>query len=347
MRTALITGIAGQDGSYLAELLLEKGYEVHGLVRKTENKGSSDLDFRLKRLEKIIDKLIMHDSDITSYESVERIFELVQPHECYHLAAQSSVESSFETPFSTFSINIDGTHHMLAVIRTRMPQCRFYFAASSEMYGNISQKPLDECTPFMPQSPYAISKVAGFYLTQYYRQAYGVYSCSGILFNHESPRRGIEFVTQKIVQHAILIEKGKSNLLVLGNIAAKRDWGYAKEYVKIMWRMLQQENPEDFVIGTGESYSIKQFIDLVFEELEISYELVDLHMMSLNEADKQLEILKVEKDRVFVVQHPRFYRPLDLKIVRANPAKAKQLLAWEPQVGLRDLIQIMIQEGSA
>lgn len=344
MKKALITGIGGQDGSYLAEFLLEKNYEVHGFVRKLDA-SYIDEGIRFRRLESIKNQILLHYGDLTSYSSVLRTFEEIQPNECYHLAAQSSVYSSFSTPFSTMSVNIDGTHHILAAIQSRVPKCRLYFAGSSEMYGNISQEPQDEETPFMPQSPYAISKVAGFYLTQYYRQAYGIFACSGILFNHESPRRGVEFVTQKIIQNAVEIKLGCKNTLILGNLNAKRDWGYAKEYITVMWQMLQQEKPEDFVIGTGKNYTILDFVDLVFEELSLTYELVDLHKLSIEDADRELNALSQNDGNIYLIQHPRFFRPLDVKNVRANPQKAKKQLEWEPQVGIEALIKIMIKEA--
>ncbi|MCL4113151.1 UNVERIFIED_CONTAM: hypothetical protein GTU68_065787 [Idotea baltica] len=331
MKKALITGIAGQDGSYLAEFLLSKGYEVHGLVRTLDGVEETE---RFQRILHILDQITLHYGDIINYASVETIFEKVEPNECYHLAAQSSVYSSFDTPFATMSINIEGTHNILEVIKNRFLSCKMYFAGSSEMYGNILAEPQNERTPFMPQSPYAISKTSGFFLTQYYRQAMGLFACSGILFNHESPRRGRQFVTQKIVQTALDICEGKTNVLVLGNIEAKRDWGAAREYVKSMWKMLQQSEPDDYVIGTGISSSVLQFVDLALGKLDLTYELVDLHKLSTNEADQKVLEL-----------HPKFYRPLDIRTVRADPSKAQLELGWHHEVNLQDLIDEMILEA--
>jgi len=239
-KKALITGITGQDGSYLAEFLLEKGYEVHGIVRRV---ALEDPIFRLWRINHIVDRIHLHSASLESYASIFDVIEKVKPDECYHLAAQSFVSYSFEDEFSTIHSNINGTHYVLSALKHKAPDCKFYFAASSEMFGNVKETPQNEDTSFNPRSPYGISKVAGFYLTKNYREAYGLHASSGILFNHESPRRGVEFVTRKITSNAARIKLGLEKKIKLGNLDAKRDWGYAGEYVEAMWIMLQQDKP--------------------------------------------------------------------------------------------------------
>ena len=251
MRKALITGITGQDGSYLAEFLLDKGYEVHGIVRRV---AFEDTEHRLWRIRHLIDKLFLHSGSLESYASIFKIMGNVRPDECYHLAAQSFVSYSFEDAFSTINTNINGTLYVLSAIKEIAPKCKFYFAGSSEMFGLVKETPQRESTPFHPRSPYGISKVSGFHLTQNYREAYDVFACSGILFNHESPRRGFEFVTRKISRAVAEIKLGRRKQLKLGNLDAKRDWGFAGDYVRAMWLMLQQDAPDDYVIATGKTY---------------------------------------------------------------------------------------------
>src|SRR5215210_8677441 len=248
MTRALITGITGQDGSYLAELLLEKGYEVHGIVRRV---AIEDPEHRLWRILHLKDRLHLHAASLESLPSIYRVFQTVKPDECYHLAAQSFVAYSFEDEFSTLNANINGTHYVLSAFREAAPKARFYFAGSSEMFGESGISPQNESTPFHPRSAYGISKVAGFDLTRNYREAYGLHASSGILFNHESPRRGFEFVTRKITSHVARIKLGLAHELRLGNLEAKRDWGHARDFVRAMWLMLQQEHPDDYVISTG------------------------------------------------------------------------------------------------
>src|SRR5881398_1692012 len=264
MKRALITGITGQDGSYLAELLLDKGYEVHGIVRRV---AIEDPEHRLWRLLPFKDRLQLHAASMESLPSVYRVFQAVKPDDCYHLAAQSFVAYSFEDEFSTLNANINGTHHVLAALRDCAPDCRFYFAASSEMFGKVAEVPQTEQTPFHPRSAYGISKVAGFHLTRNYREAYGIKAASGVLYNHESPRRGFEFVTRKITSQAARIKLGLVKEVKLGNLEARRDWGHAREYVRAMWLMLQQEKPEDFVIATGEQHSVREFVVAAAKEL--------------------------------------------------------------------------------
>jgi len=315
MKRALITGITGQDGSYLAELLLEKGYEVHGLVRRV---AIEDPEHRLWRVLHLKDRLKLHAASLESLPSIYRVFQAVKPDECYHLAAQSFVAYSFEDEFSTLNANINGTHHVLAALRDCAPECRFYFAASSEMFGKVAQMPQNEQTPFHPRSAYGISKVAGFDLTRNYREAYDVRASSGILYNHESPRRGFEFVTRKITSHAARIKLGLAKELRLGNLDSRRDWGHAREYVRAMWLMLQQEEPEDFVIATGEQHSVREFVDAAFSHLGLNYH-----------------------DHVII--DPQLLRPADVETLLGDAAKARRILGWSCQVKFKELVHEMVE----
>ena len=315
MKRALITGITGQDGSYLAELLLEKGYEVHGLVRRV---AIEDPEHRLWRILHLKDRLKLHAASLESLPSIYRVFQAVKPDECYHLAAQSFVAYSFEDEFSTLNANINGTHHVLAALRDCAPDCRFYFAASSEMFGKVAQMPQNEVTPFHPRSAYGISKVAGFHLTRNYREAYGVKASSGILYNHESPRRGFEFVTRKITSHAARIKLGLAKELRLGNLESRRDWGHAREYVRAMWLMLQQDEPEDYVIATGEQHSVREFVETAFSRLGLNYH-----------------------DHVII--DPQLLRPADVETLLGDAAKARRKLGWSCQVKFKELVHEMVE----
>lgn len=314
LKRALITGITGQDGSYLAEFLLSKGYEVHGIVRRV---AMEDPEHRLFRIRHILDKITLHPGSLESYASIFNVVDKVEPDECYHLSAQSFVSYSFEDEFSTINTNINGTHFVLAAIKARAPQCKFYFAASSEMFGNAEESPQNENTPFHPRSPYGVSKVAGFHLTQNYREAYKLYALSGILFNHESPRRGFEFVTRKVTNTIARISLGLAKELRLGNLEAKRDWGYAGDYVKAMWLMLQQEEPEDYVIATGKTHSVKELVELAFDCVNLDW-------------------------KNYVVVDETIYRPSEIYELRGNFTKAKKKLEWEPEVSFKELIQMMM-----
>ncbi|MEW6248457.1 MAG: GDP-mannose 4,6-dehydratase [Nitrospirota bacterium] len=315
MKRALITGITGQDGSYLAEFLLQKGYEVHGIVRRV---AIEDPEHRLWRILSIKERLHLHAASLESLPSIYRVLQAVRPDECYHLAAQSFVAYSFEDEFSTLNANINGTHHILAALRDCVPQCRFYFAASSEMFGKVEQTPQTETTPFHPRSAYGISKVAGFDLTRNYREAYGIFACSGILYNHESPRRGYEFVTRKITSHAARIKLGLAKELRLGNLEAKRDWGHAREYVKAMWLMLQQDQPDDYVIATGEQHTVREFAEIAFAHLGLNY-------------------------RDYVTIDPQFLRPADVETLLGDASKAKRVLGWSYSVTFKDLVEEMVE----
>jgi GDPmannose 4,6-dehydratase len=311
----MITGITGQDGSYLAEHLLSLGYEVHGLVRRV---ALEDPSRRFTRIQHLLDRLTLHAASLESYPSIFHVFSKHNFDECYHLAAQSFVAESFSDGFSTMNTNINGTHYMLAALREMQPRCRFYFAGSSEMFGKVREVPQRETTPFHPRSPYGISKVAGFDLTRNYREAYGMFCCSGILFNHEGPRRGFEFVTRKITSAVAQIKLGLASELRLGNLDAKRDWGHAADYVRAMHLMLQQPAPDDYVIATGETHSVREFCELAFAEVGLDY-------------------------RDFVVTDERFQRPAEVDLLIGDASKAAEVLGWKPRYGFGDLIKEMVR----
>jgi len=314
-KRALITGITGQDGSYLAEHLLAMGYEVHGLVRRV---ALEDPERRFTRIAHLLDRIQLHAASLESYPS---IFQVVSHHEfdeCYHLAAQSFVAESFSDGFSTMNTNINGTHYMLAALRELRPACHFYFAGSSEMFGKVREAPQSETTPFHPRSPYGISKVAGFDLTRNYREAYGMFCSSGILFNHEGPRRGFEFVTRKITSTVARIHYGQATELRLGNLDAKRDWGHAEDYVRAMHLMLQLEEPDDFVIASGESHTVREFCELAFGEVGLNY-------------------------RDYVVTDERFYRPAEVESLIGDSSKARRVLNWRPRYDFAQLVKLMVQ----
>lgn len=314
MKKTLITGITGQDGSYLAELLLEKGCEVHGIVRRV---AIEHPQARMWRIRHILDKIQIHSASMESYASIFDIISTVKPDECYHLAAQSFVSYSFEDEFSTINTNLNGTHYILSAIKRQAPNCRFYFAGSSEMFGKVKETPQNEDTPFHPRSPYGISKMAGFELTRNYREAYGLFALSGILFNHESPRRGAEFVTRKITSAAAKIRLGLENKIQLGNLEAKRDWGHAKDYVRAMWLMLQQDEPDDFVVATGKAHTVRQFLDTSFGYLGFDYQ----------------DYLEIDD---------KLYRPSEVNILQGDYTKAKTKLSWEPKIQFEEMIEEMV-----
>ncbi|HLL72140.1 MAG TPA: GDP-mannose 4,6-dehydratase, partial [Pyrinomonadaceae bacterium] len=268
-KKALITGITGQDGSYLAEYLLAQGYEVHGLVRRV---ALEDAARRFTRISHLLERVKLHPASLESYPSIFHVVSQIDFDECYHLAAQSFVAESFADGFSTMNTNINGTHYMLAALRELRPRCKFYFAGSSEMFGKVAETPQRETTRFHPRSPYGISKVAGFELTRNYREAYGMFCASGLLFNHEGPRRGYEFVTRKITSTAARIKLGLADELRLGNLDAQRDWGHAKDYVRAMYLMLQQAEPDDYVVATGETHTVREFCERAFAEVGLDYE---------------------------------------------------------------------------
>jgi GDPmannose 4,6-dehydratase len=314
-KTALITGITGQDGSYLAEHLLSLGYEVHGIVRRV---ALEDPERRFTRISHLLDRVQLHAASLESYPS---IFSVISHHdfdECYHLAAQSFVAESFADGFSTMNTNINGTHYMLAALRELRPKCKFYFAGSSEMFGKVRETPQRETTPFHPRSPYGISKVAGFELTRNYREAYAMFCASGLLFNHEGPRRGFEFVTRKITSTAARIKLGLATELRLGNLEARRDWGHAKDYVRAMHLMLQQPEPDDFVVASGEAHTVREFCERAFALLDLDY-------------------------RDFVKVDECFYRPAEVDILVGDAAKARAQLGWRPEHTFDDLVREMVE----
>jgi len=314
MKKALITGITGQDGSYLAELLLDKGYEVHGIVRRVALESPLA---RMWRIRHLLDRIQIHSGSMESYASIFEVISQMKPDECYHLAAQSFVSYSFEDEFSTINTNLNGTHYVLSAVKRQAPDCRFYFAASSEMFGNAKETPQHENTPFRPRSPYGISKMAGFELTRNYREAYGLFALSGILFNHESPRRGPEFVTRKITSAAARIKLGLDKEIHLGNLDAKRDWGHSRDYVRAMWLMLQQDRPNDYVIATGESHSVEEFVESAFSCVDLNY-----------------------KD--YLVIDEELYRPSEVNVLQGDASKARERLKWAPTVTFGGLVKEMV-----
>lgn len=315
MKKALISGITGQDGSYLAELLLDLGYEVHGLVRRV---ALEEPERRFTRIAHLLERIHLHAASMESYPSIFSVISSNEFDECYHLAAQSFVDESFADGFSTMNTNINGTHYMLAALRQIRPSCRFYFAGSSEMFGKVWETPQRETTPFHPRSPYGISKVAGFDLTRNYREAYGMFCVSGILFNHESPRRGFEFVTRKITSAVARIKAGQATELRLGNLDAQRDWGHAKDYVRAMHLLVQQDVPDDFVVATGESHTVREFCELAFAEVGLDYR----------------DYVRIDK---------RFYRPAEVDSLIGDSSRIRNELGWQPRYTFAELVTEMVR----
>ena len=313
-KKALITGIAGQDGSYLAELLLAKGYEVHGIVRRA---AIEDTEHKLKNIGHLLDGIKLHVASLDNVLSLIKVVRAVSPDECYHLAASSFVSYSFEDEMSILNNNINTTHYLLAALKEFVPQCRFYYAGSSEMFGTVVHSPQDETTPFNPRAIYGVSKVAGYHLVRNYRSQYGMFACSGILYNHESPRRGYEFVTRKIVSSAVKIKLGLRHELALGNLEAHRDWGYAPDYVNAMWLMLQAEKPDDYVVATGGTHTVREFVDMAFTAVGLDYE-------------------------KYVRVDPKFFRPTELVQLCGNPARIMAALGWKRTRTLRDIVAEMV-----
>jgi GDPmannose 4,6-dehydratase len=314
-KTALITGVTGQDGSYLAEWLLEQGYGVCGMVRRTSTEN-------FQRIDHLRDRIQLLQGDLLDQTSIATILDQVQPDEVYNLAAMSFVPTSWQKPVLTAEFTAVGVTRMLDALRQNCPKARFYQASSSEMFGKVRESPQTETTPFHPRSPYGVAKVYGHHITVNYRESYGLYGCSGILFNHESPRRGLEFVTRKITQGVARIKLGLATELRLGNLQAKRDWGFAGDYVRAMWLMLQQEQPDDYVVGTGQTHSVEEFVQLAFERVMLDW-------------------------RRYVVIDPQFYRPAEVDVLLARPAKAQRQLGWQPEVSFEQLVALMVDADVA
>ena len=314
-KVALIPAITGQDGSYLAEFLIKKKYQVHGIVRRV---ALEDRSHRLWRIKHILKKIHIHAASLESYASLVRIIQKIKPTEIYHLAAQSYVDYSFRDEFSTLNTNINGTHYLLSAVKDFSPKTKFYFAGSSEMFGKVQQVPQNEKTPFYPRSAYGISKVTGHDLTRNYREAYNLFCCTGILFNHESPRRGFEFVTRKISHGVAKIKLGMEKKLMLGNLDAKRDWGHAKDYVEAMWIMLQKKKPDDFVVSTGKQHSVREFAKLAFAVAGLDY-----------------------KKHVFVDKN--LFRPAEVNTLLGNYSKARRILKWKPKISFKNLVKDMVE----
>ena len=309
-KTALITGITGQDGSYLAELLLEKGYEVHGMVRRSSSET-------FQRLAAIRDDIVLHTGDLLDQRSQVDVLRACRPEEIYNLAAMSFVAASWSQPVLTAEFTGVGATRMLEAMREVAPQARFYQASSSEMFGQVLEVPQTEKTPFYPRSPYGVAKAYGHFITVNYRESYDLFACSGILFNHESPRRGLEFVTRKVTHAAAAIKLGLADELALGNLDAERDWGYAKDYVEAMWLMLQQDQPEDYVVATGKTHSVRELVNVAFEHVGLDPER-------------------------YVRIDPQYLRPAEVEQLVGDPAKARERLGWEPRTPFRELVELMV-----
>ena len=319
MKKALITGIAGQDGSYLAELLLEKGYEVHGIVRRI---AIEDTEHKLKNLSSVLGKVTLHVASLDNVLSMIKIIKDLVPDECYHLAASSFVSYSFEDEISILNNNVNSTHYLLAAIKEFAPRCRVYFAGTSEMFGNVEVSPQDESTPFNPRSIYGISKMASYHLVKNYRQQYGIFACSGILYNHESPRRGYEFVTRKIVSAAVKIKLGLQDSVTLGNLDAWRDWGYSPDYVRAMWMMLQHDTPDDYVVATGETNRVRDFVEMAFAAVGLDY-------------------------REHVRTDPQLFRPTEKVPLCGNPSRIADRLGWSRSVSFPEVVKLMVESELA
>ena len=334
MKKALITGITGQDGSYLAELLLEKGYEVHGLIRRasTFNTGRINHLYRDPHLDGV--RLFLHYGDLTDSSNLSRLIEKIRPDEIYNLGAQSHVQVSFEVPEYTAETDAVGTLRLLDAIRETGIGAHFYQASTSELFGKAQELPQRETTPFHPRSPYGVAKLYGFWITRNYREAYGLHASNGILFNHESPRRGETFVTRKITMAAVRIHRGLQDCLYMGNLDARRDWGYAKDYVRSMWMMLQQPEPDDYVVATGEMHTVREFLETAFARLG--------HAVEWRGKGADEVGVDAATGKTVVRIDPRYFRPAEVDRLLGDPAKAKRVLGWEPEVKFAELVNIMV-----
>ena len=335
MKKALITGITGQDGSYLCELLLEKGYEVHGMIRRSSSFNTGRIDHLYNDKDIYNSKLFLRYGDLTDSSNLNRLLEKIHPEEIYNLGAQSHVKVSFEVPEYTAEVDGIGTLRFLDAIKETGLQTKFYQASTSELYGKVVETPQTEKTPFYPRSPYAVAKLYGFWIIKNYREAYNIFASNGILFNHESPRRGGTFVTRKITQAASRIKYGTQEFLSLGNLNSKRDWGFAPEYCEGMWRMLQQDTPDDFVLATNETHTIREFADKAFAELDM-----ELEWTGSGENEKGIE---KKTGKTLVKVDPRYYRPTEVDLLLGDYTKAKTELGWEPKTRFEDLVKLMVK----
>lgn len=336
MKKALISGITGQDGSYLTEILLEKGYEVHGIIRRSSSFNTKRIDHLYANKDLIDKKLFLHFGDLVDTSSLNRLLEKIEPDEIYNLAAQSHVKVSFEVPDYTAQVDALGTLRFLDAIReTGLRKVKFYQASTSELYGKVQEVPQTETTPFYPRSPYGVAKIYGYWIVVNYREAYDIFACNGILFNHESPRRGETFVTRKITRAVARIKHGLQQSLHMGNLDAKRDWGYAPEFCEGMWRILQHSKAEDFVLATGETHSVREFIELAFKEIGID---VVWKGKGANEIgkDKKTGNVLVEIDKTY-------FRPTEVDLLIGDPSKAKKKLGWKPKTTFEELVKIMVK----
>ncbi|MDA7807929.1 GDP-mannose 4,6-dehydratase [Flavobacteriaceae bacterium] len=335
MKTALITGVAGQDGSYLSEFLLNKGYKVYGILRRSSLEFKSRIDHLYKGDTKNKNFVPLY-GDVTDALSINRIISTVKPDEIYNLAAQSHVKVSFEIPGYTAQTDAFGTLNVLEAIKQNnlIGKTKFYQASTSELYGKVLETPQNEETPFNPRSPYAVAKLYSYWITKNYREAYKMFSVNGILFNHESPRRGNSFITKKVIETAVDILKGKQSILKVGNLNSKRDWGYAPEFVEAMWLMLQNKVPEDFVIATGETFSVRDLIELTFELLEIK---IEWRGQGINEVG-----INKLTNKILVKVDPYYFRPTEVDLLIGDSSKAKQILNWEPKIKFKELVKIMV-----
>ena len=334
MKKALITGVAGQDGSYLAEFLLGKGYSVHGIIRRSSLEIVSRIDHLYKGINKN-KNFHLHYGDLTDSSNIDSIISMIKPDEIYNLAAQSHVRISFDMPEYTANVDALGTLRILnSMLSHNLKSTKFYQASTSELYGKVHEIPQNENTPFYPRSPYGVAKLYSYWIVKNYREAYNMFACNGILFNHESPRRGNSFVTKKIIQQAVMIKKGLRDCIKLGNIYSKRDWGHAKDYVEGMWLMLQQKNPDDFVLATGNTYSVKEFIEIVFSKLEIP---LTWKGKGINEV-----AINSNSGKTVIQIDPYYFRPTEVDILVGDASKANEVLGWKPKFSFMDLIEDMI-----
>lgn len=333
-KAALITGITGQDGSYLAEFLLEKGYDVHGIIRRSSTFNTDRIDHIFQDPHESHKRLTLHYGDLSDASNISRLIEKIQPDEIYHLAAQSHVRVSFDIPEYTADVTGLGTLRILDAIRESGVKTKFYQASSSEMFGLVQHVPQTEETPFYPRSPYGVAKVYGYWITKNYRESYDLFACNGILFNHESPRRGETFVTRKITRGLARIKLGIDDILYMGNLDAKRDWGYAKDYVEGMWMMLQQEKPDDYVLATNETHTVREFIEVAAKRLgfDLEWQGEDVEEVGIDKNTGNT-IIKID---------PVYFRPAEVDLLIGDPAKAKKIMGWEPKVKFKELVEIMV-----